>query len=69
MTEDHKISTRFATGFPSRQAMIDIFKGDWKAALPPEFNVKAGPHEHLMSDKRVRGPKKSCPADSWASRC
>jgi len=61
MTEDHKISTRFATGFPSRQAMIDIFKGAWKAALPPEFNVKAGPHEHFMSDKRVLWAEKLLP--------
>ena len=61
MTEGNKISTAFATGFPSPQAMIDIFKGAWKAALPPEFKVTAGPHTHFMSDDRVLWAEKLLP--------
>ena len=61
MSDGNTITTRFATGFPSEQSMIDIFKGAWKAALPPEFKLTAGPQGHFMSDPRVLWAEKLLP--------
>jgi hypothetical protein len=41
-----------ATGAPSAQAAVDIFKGEWSSALPTDLGVEAGT-VGLFEDARI----------------
>jgi SAM-dependent methyltransferase len=43
---------RFSRAFPSHQAALDIFRGDWTTAMPEGSGLKAGVSDHF-SDPRV----------------
>ena len=42
----------YATGAPSAQAAVDIFKGEWSSALPADLGVEAGT-VGLFEDARI----------------
>ena len=46
------VTPSYHTGFPSDQAAVDIFKGLWKSAFPPESGVEAGTASNF-EDSRV----------------
>jgi hypothetical protein len=43
----------FCTEAPSNQTAIDIFRGTWTSAFPPEYALRAGAHDSF-DDMRVR---------------
>ena len=47
---------RFAAGPPTAQATVDIFKGQWVTAFPPELGVVAGTVNHFDPDVDPRVP-------------
>lgn len=46
------IPSYFVTDKPSRQAPIDIFKGDWASMFPKQLELSAGQHK-LFEDPRI----------------
>lgn len=47
------VKASYHTGVPTAQAAVDIFKGEWKSAFPPEAGVAAGTAANF-EDRRVR---------------
>ncbi len=43
----------FESGAPSKQALVDVFKGQWKTAFPDSFGVEAGTQPYF-DDTRVQ---------------
>ncbi len=50
---DNAIYASLSKSPPSAQNAIDIFRGSWKAALPPELQLAAGDNEVFPIDPRV----------------
>jgi GT2 family glycosyltransferase/glycosyltransferase involved in cell wall biosynthesis len=50
---DSRIAVRYCAGAPSFQTALDIFKGAWKSALPPELGLRTGEQKGFYDDARV----------------
>ena len=50
----------FSAATPSNQTAVDIFKGTWTSAFPPEYGVTAGAVPHF-EDGRVRWAAETLP--------
>lgn len=50
---ESKIVVQYCSEAPSAQTALDIFKGSWKSALPPELGLTTGTKEGFHRDPRV----------------
>ncbi|MBA3351629.1 MAG: class I SAM-dependent methyltransferase [Blastocatellia bacterium] len=50
---ESKIVVQYCAENPSPQTALDIFKGSWKSALPPECGLTTGTKEGFHRDPRV----------------
>src|SRR5689334_20124952 len=51
--EQESIQVQYCVDAPSSQTMLDIFRGHWKSALPPELNLVTGSEGIFSQDPRV----------------
>ena len=56
-----KIVVKYCDETPSGQTAIDIFKGAWKSALPPELGLSTGDRVGFYTDPRVHWVKSLLP--------
>jgi hypothetical protein len=50
---DSKIVVRYCEEAPSPQTALNIFRGAWKSALPPELGFRTGEQKGFYDDARV----------------
>lgn len=50
---ESKIVVQYCAEIPSAQTALNIFKGSWKSALPPDLGLTTGGREGLHRDPRV----------------
>jgi len=50
---ESKIRVQYCAANPSPQTALDIFKGAWKSALPPELGLVTGAEEGFHNDPRL----------------
>jgi SAM-dependent methyltransferase len=50
---ESKIVVQYCAETPSGQTALDIFKGSWKSALPPDLGLTTGAKEGFAGDPRV----------------
>jgi hypothetical protein len=50
---ESKIVIQYCAEVPSPQTALDIFKGIWKSALPPELGLTTGDKKGFYNDGRV----------------
>jgi SAM-dependent methyltransferase len=50
---ESKIVVQYCAETPSAQTALDIFKGSWKSALPPDLGLTTGTKEGFHRDPRV----------------
>ena len=50
---ESKIVVQYCAETPSPQTALDIFKGSWKSALPPQLGLTTGTKEGFHQDPRV----------------
>jgi SAM-dependent methyltransferase len=50
---ENKIIVRYCSEAPSAQTALDIFKGAWKSALPPDLGLETGDKQGFHNDARV----------------
>jgi len=62
MASETKLETTYCKEIPSGQTALDIFKGTWKSALPPEFGLRAGAEPAFFQDPRVFWAQKILPS-------